>query len=130
MRKVVFQLSAPLKWTRLHRASRCCALGCAKQGCARRSLFTVSRMSDSAAHSPRRGNSPCSMLMNMHPLNGLRTVLSPLPSSLTPHPTPCCPHLAPRCLPFDTSTRKHAGSQPPLHTEGDFYLTGRKIRPE
>lgn len=44
-------------------------------------------------------------------------------------PTPNCPHLAPFCLPFDTSARKHAGSLLPLHTEGEFYLTGRKIHP-
>ena len=43
--------------------------------------------------------------------------------------TPSCPHLAPRCLPLDTSTRKHAGSRPPLHSEGEFYLTGGRNSP-
>lgn len=70
----------------------CSALVCVKQGCARRSLFTVSGMSDSAAHSLRRGNGPCSMLMNIHPLNGLCTVLSPpLPHPHTFLPSPCSP---------------------------------------
>lgn len=66
-----------------------------------------------------RGNGPCSMLMNIHPLN-----------ATPPHThTPSWPHLAPRCLPLDTSTRKHAGSRLPLHSEGEFYLTGGRNSP-
>lgn len=94
-------------------------------------LFTVSRMSDSTAHSPRRGNSPCSMLMNMHPLNGLCTVLSPLPLSAS---LPA-PHLAAlTLLPAVFHLTHPLGNTPGLGRlctpRESFYLTGRKIRPE
>lgn len=123
MRKVLLHLSALFKkkkkkkWTRLHGASR--ASVCAKQGCARRRLFTVSRMSDSTARSPPRKRERPMLHANEH---------SPTKCTPPTH-TPSCPHLAPCCLPLDTSTRKHAGSRPPLHSEGAFYLTGGRNSP-
>lgn len=69
-----------LVFTGLAVAVQWCVRG---RGGARHSLFTVSGMSDSPAHSQRRANSLCSMLMKMHPLNGLRLVLSGFASPTT-----------------------------------------------
>lgn len=76
------------------------------QGCGALCLFTTAEMSDCTRPiPPRRRTGLCSMLMNIHLLNGPAhsPVSFPLPPCF-PHP-----HLAPRCRVLDTSTRKHAG---------------------
>lgn len=127
MRKSFVSLERSFKMDSSSRSKLLLCVGVCEAG---RSLFTVSGMSDSAARSPEERKRPVLHANEHAPTKWTRARSpSPLPS-LTPHPTPPCPHLAPRCLLFDTSTRKHAGSRPPLRAEGEFYLTGSKICPE
>lgn len=92
MRTVWLQLSALLKWTCVHESSRpgCpCVYVWSRNGRGRVCLLYPGCQIAPCIPSRRR-TGPCSMLMNIHPLNGLCVALSPS-SSHAFHPFPPSP---------------------------------------